>query len=372
MNCLQGSDVPRTRPVGKKVERDAYIAEVVLPGPCSQLCRQKVTQPISVSDTRVPSIGHGAIAHGIRCTSGIYPRNILLGYRKLPSNSVSISGRDVLNSVASNSVSQFASNFGFDCDEFVSDDGAMRTPGGQRQTDHYVSSAEPSLETCASACNGNICNVGGQQQNNLIANPSADLPARQIWHVGVARGSLNLKQVEDFPVLRKTLLRCEGAQREIGHKFKVRNIKRSRPNVLLVRGCHFDRTHENEGVLKSLISSWLHGNQVVVVYVKGRCGVLQDNIKHTFKTVGSSGNWFPVCSCLSEPRVHCKGLVLTNVPELGTQFTECNAQATGIRDQSWHNWVSDSIIKRIIRVFPSCNISKRQRHFHNQELWFGV
>ena len=129
-----------------------------------------------------------------------------------------------------------------------------------------------------------------------------------------------------------------------------------------------DGTQENTGRLQRLASDWLRDHQPVVVYVKGRQGVSQDNARHLFRSVGRGGYCFPVCSCLVQPRVNCKGLVPTNAPGLGKQFTECVAKETGVKDQSWHNWISHSIIKRISAVSPTCHIKHHQRHLHHQDL----
>ena len=83
---------------------------------------------------------------------------------------------------------------------------------------------------------------------------------------------------------------------------------------------------------------------------------------------------FPVCSCFRLPRVHIKGLILTNVPELSKHYTECNAPETGSKDQAWNSHIADGTIKRIAKAIPECRVPKHhQQHIIiNQELESAV
>ena len=121
-------------------------------------------------------------------------------------------------------------------------------------------------------------------------------------------------------------------------------------------------------MLISLVSDWLRDGKLVIVYVKGRLGALQDNARHIFRSVGSQGYWFPVCSCLAAPRVHSKGLTLTNIPALRKEYAECAKQGSQgkVGDKSWHSWISSSIVRRVSRVIRSCRVPHEEGHRYNQ------
>ena len=232
-----------------------------------------------------------------------------------------------------------------------------------RQTDHCVQRAEPILESYETGCKG----FNGGQQHQIIANLVGSSPA-QVWHVGTKRGMAELSLAGSVSVLSKIWPQCPGRQVELGHKLLTLNEQSGHSNVLFVRGSKLDKTKGNKGVLRSLVSDWLRNQAPVVAYVKGRRGIMHDNARQICESVGGLGGCFPVCSCLVTPGVHSKGLILTNIPGLKKEFTECATQDSIGRtgsDRRWHCWIFQSIIKRLPRVLTSIRLTKEERQHHH-------